>query len=95
MLSLLFGPAPTAVYDSWKNYSFDYADLCQQSDVSDCAESHSNLHLSFLGCLLFQSISEGANVEAVTDFIFPGSQITADNDRSEKLKDACFLEGEL
>ena len=33
-LSLLYGPALTSVHDYWKNYSFDYADLCQQSDFS-------------------------------------------------------------
>ena len=52
--------------------------------LQDCAESHSNLHLSFLGCLLSQSISEGANVEALTGFIFLSSQITADSDLSQK-----------
>ena len=34
MLSLLYGPALTSVYDYWKNHSFAYMDLCQQSDVS-------------------------------------------------------------
>ena len=24
----------TATYDYWKDHSFDYVDLCQQSDVS-------------------------------------------------------------
>ena len=33
-LSLLYGPTLTAIRDSWKNHSFDYTDLCQQSDVS-------------------------------------------------------------
>ena len=32
--SLLYGPTPMSVHDSWKNHSFDYADLIQQSDVS-------------------------------------------------------------
>ena len=31
--SLLYGPALTSVHDYWKNHSFDYIDLCQQSDV--------------------------------------------------------------
>ena len=34
VLSHLYGPAVTSVYDYWKNHSFDYMDLCQQSDVS-------------------------------------------------------------
>ena len=33
-LSLLYGPALTFVYDYWKNHSFDWLDLCLQSDVS-------------------------------------------------------------
>ena len=34
VLSLLYGPALMSVHDYWKNHSFDYMDLCQQSDVS-------------------------------------------------------------
>ena len=33
-LSLLYGPTHTFVHDYWKNHSFDYMELCQQSDVS-------------------------------------------------------------
>ena len=33
-LSLLHGPILTFIHDYWKNHSFDYTDLCQQSDVS-------------------------------------------------------------
>ena len=33
-LSLLYHPALRSVHDYWKNHSFDYMDLCQQSDVS-------------------------------------------------------------
>ena len=33
-LSLLYGPALKPVIDNWKNQSFDYMDLCWQSDVS-------------------------------------------------------------
>ena len=32
--SLLYGPTLTSVHDYWKNHSFDYMDLCRQSDVS-------------------------------------------------------------
>ena len=31
--SLLYGPALISVHDYWKNHSFDYMDLCQQSDM--------------------------------------------------------------
>ena len=34
-------------------------------------------------------------METVTDFIFLGSKITADGDRSRELKDACSLEEKL
>jgi len=33
-LSFLYGPALTSIHDYWKNHSFDYTDLCQQSNVS-------------------------------------------------------------
>ena len=33
-LSLLDGPTFTSVLDYWKKHSFDYTDLCRQSDVS-------------------------------------------------------------
>ena len=34
MLSLLYGPTLTSLHDYWKNHSFDYMDLCWQSDIS-------------------------------------------------------------
>ena len=33
VLSLLYGPALISVHDYWKNHSFDYMGLCQQSDI--------------------------------------------------------------
>ena len=33
-LSLLYGPTLTSIHDYWKNHSFDYMDLDQQSDTS-------------------------------------------------------------
>ena len=38
---------------------------------------------------------DGETMETVRDFIFWGSQITADGDCSMKLKDACSLEEKL
>ena len=32
--SLLDGPILTSIHDYWKNHSFDYTDLCWQSNVS-------------------------------------------------------------
>ena len=37
----------------------------------------------------------GEKMEAVTDFIFLGSKITADGDCSHKIKDACSLKEKL
>ena len=34
VLSLLYGPTLTSVHDYWKNHSFDYINLCWQTDVS-------------------------------------------------------------
>ena len=34
VLSLLYGPTLTSIHDYWKNHSFDYTDLCQQSKRS-------------------------------------------------------------
>ena len=33
-LSLLYGPALTSAHSHWKNHSFDYMDLCWQSNIS-------------------------------------------------------------
>ena len=34
VLSLFYCPAFTSIHDYWKNHSFDYMDLCRQSNVS-------------------------------------------------------------
>ena len=34
VLSLLYSPTLTSIYDYWKNHSFDQMDLCWQSNVS-------------------------------------------------------------
>ena len=33
-LSFLYSPSLTTTHDYWKNHSFDYMDLCLQSDIS-------------------------------------------------------------
>ena len=38
---------------------------------------------------------DGETIEAVTDFIFLGLEITADVDCSHEIKDTCSLEGKL
>ena len=32
-LSLLYGPTFTSIHDYWKNHSFEYMDLCQESNI--------------------------------------------------------------
>ena len=34
VLSFLYNPTLTSIHDCWKNHSFDYTDLCWQSNVS-------------------------------------------------------------
>ena len=34
VLSFLYGPALTSIHDYWRSHSFDYTDLCWQSDIS-------------------------------------------------------------
>ena len=34
VLSFLYGPTLTSIYDYWKNHKFDYIDLCLLSNVS-------------------------------------------------------------
>jgi len=34
VLSFLYGPTFISIYNYWKNHSFDYMDVCHQSDVS-------------------------------------------------------------
>ena len=33
VISLLYGPTLTSIYDYWKNHNFDYTDLCRQNYV--------------------------------------------------------------
>ena len=33
-LSFLYGPTLTSIHDYWKNHSFDYTELCWQSNIS-------------------------------------------------------------
>ena len=34
VFSLLYGPTLMSIHDYWKNHSFDYTDLCWQSNIS-------------------------------------------------------------
>ena len=47
MFCLLYDPAFTTICDHWEDHSFDYIDLCQQSNV--CFSTHC-LGLSLLSC---------------------------------------------
>ena len=41
-------PTLTSLHDSWKKHSFDYTDLCRQSDVSAFLHTYLGLSLAFL-----------------------------------------------
>ena len=47
MFSLLYGSTLISIHDYWKNDSFDYMDLCLQSDISDF-NTLSRLLIAFL-----------------------------------------------
>ena len=47
MLSLLYGPNLTPIHDYWKNYHFEYMDLCQQM-MSLIVSILSNFVIAFL-----------------------------------------------
>ena len=48
VLSFLYGPALTSTHDYWKKHSFDYMDLCQQSDISAFLTSCVGFFIAFL-----------------------------------------------
>ena len=48
VLSLVFGPALTSVHDYGKNHSFDYEDLCWQSNVSAFLNMLSRFVITYL-----------------------------------------------
>ena len=54
VLTLLYGPTLTSVHYYWKNHSFDYTDLCWESDVSafQCAAKFVIAFLPRCMCLL-------------------------------------------
>ena len=54
VLSFLYSPTLTSIHDYWKNHSFDYIDLCQQSHVCLCF-----LIVITLCCLHFPGDSDG------------------------------------
>ena len=82
VLSLFYSAVLTSVHDYWKNHSFDYTDLCWQSNVS-AFNILSRLVIDFLPrskCLLIswlQSLSavilEPKKIKSVTVFTFPPS----------------------
>ena len=67
--------------------------LMRVKEESEKADSKLNIQ-KLRSWLLVPSL-HGEKVEAVTDFIFLGSKITADGECSMKLKDIFSLEGKL
>ena len=52
VLSLLYGPTLTSIHDYWKNHSFDYMNLCWQSNVS-----------AFFNMLSWEHLNTGTQVK--------------------------------
>ena len=48
VLSLLYGPTLTSVHDYWKNYSFDYTDLCRQSLIKSLWRLSEIMYVTYL-----------------------------------------------
>ena len=64
ILCPLYGPALTSIHDYWKNHSFDYMDLCRQSNVSafkyalqicHCFSSKEQASCSFMAAVTIHS----------------------------------------
>ena len=53
VLCLLYGPTLTSICDDWKNHSFDYMDLCQQSNVCFLTRCLGLSQLFFQGASVF------------------------------------------
>ena len=56
VLSFLYGPALTSIYDYWNNHRFDYTDLCWQSNVSAFEYGLNSLLCTELSRVLQQSL---------------------------------------
>ena len=50
VLTLLYGPTLTSIDNYWENHSFDYTNLCQQSDIS---AFYSKFVIAFFCLVLF------------------------------------------
>ena len=66
----------------------------EESEKADLKLNIQNTEIMASGPITSWQI-EGAKAEAVTDFVFLGSKITADGDCTMKLKYTCSLEGKL
>ena len=83
VFSLLWGPTLTSAHDYWKDHSFDYVDICQQSWCLCFFNTLSSFVIAFLPrskCLLIswlQSLSavilEPKNIKSVTASTFSPS----------------------
>ena len=59
-LCLLYGPAPTAVHDYWKNHSFDYMD--HSFDYMDLCWQIMSLHFNMLSRLVITFLPRSKRV---------------------------------
>ena len=95
MLSLLYGPSLTSIHDYWKNHSQKPPDESERdSEKGSLKLNIQKTKIMASGPITSWEI-DGGTVETVADFILGGSNITADGDCSQKMKDAYSLEGKL
>ena len=74
MLIFLYSPTLTSIHDCWKNHSFDYIDLCRQSNVSP----FKMLSRFVIAFLLFKSVFlKGVSVFYFHDCSHPHSDFAA------------------
>ena len=79
VLSPLYSPALTSIHDYWKNHSFDYMDLCQQSNLSLLFNTLSRLvkafELPLVSAYLFNLVPTLCAYKPVYRVILPGRNV--------------------
>ena len=91
-LGLLYGPTLTSIDEYWKHQSFDYMDLCRQSDVSAFCLPR-QMSFNFMAAVTICSDFEGPpkNVTASTFYPSICHEVTGVNARILSLFNDCNI----
>ena len=77
--NLPYGPTLISIHDYWKNHSFDYMDLCQQSNLSLLFNTLSRLvkafELPLVSAYLFNLVPTLCAYKPVYRVILPGRNV--------------------